>query len=90
MTSINFKKPSSPSYILAVILVVLLSGCASSNEYSEAEYRVDAREEARDLNCATGETPSCIERMGQPTKCFCSSKDDLERILEDPLYEEGR
>ncbi len=75
-------------YFPVIASAVLLGGCALSDQQSEAEYQVAAREEARDLDCARNETPSCVEHMGQPTKCFCSSKDDLERIFEDPLYEE--
>lgn len=71
------------------MLMVLLGGCAlTPSEDGDAKYHVASREEAIDMNCASDETPSCMERMGQPTKCFCSSRDDLERILEDPLYEE--
>jgi len=72
-----------------VASAVLLGGCAlTPSEDGDAEYHVASREQAIELNCASNETPSCMERMGQPTKCFCSSRDDLERILEDPLYEE--
>ena len=89
MSTIHSKNSRCRSYLFAVFVLTLLGGCASSpTEYSEAEYQVDSREEARDLDCAVNETPSCVERMGRPTKCFCSSKDDLERIFEDPLYEE--
>jgi len=89
MTTIHHQKLGRSSYILAVVLMALLGGCAlTPSEDGEAKYHVASREEAIDLNCASNETPSCMERMGQPTKCFCSSRDDLERILEDPLYEE--
>ena len=90
MSKIYFRTLRKPSYILAAILIALLAGCALSSEYGEAEYQVDARKEALNLDCASNETPSCIERLGQPARCFCSSRDSLERILEDPLYEDRR
>jgi len=89
MSTNHHKKSRSHSYLLAVFLLTLFGGCAlTPSEDGDAQYHVASREEAIDLNCASHETPSCMERMGQPTKCFCSSRDDLERILEDPLYEE--
>ncbi len=87
MSKIENRTLRNPSYILAAILVALLAGCASS-EYGDAEYNVDSRERLRDLSCPSGETPACIERIGRPTSCFCSSRDVLERLLEDPLYED--
>ena len=89
MTTIHLQKRGRPSYICAVVLMALLGGCAlTPSEDGDAEYHVASREEAIDLNCASGEAPYCTERMGQPTNCYCSSRGDLERILEDPLYEE--
>lgn len=72
---------------LVVIMYALITGCASSGG-GDAQYELEAREELRKLSCASDETPACIERIGQPTKCFCSSRDSLERLLEDPLYQE--
>jgi hypothetical protein len=93
MPKILYGTPTIPSYIPAIMAAVLLAGCASSTEpttYGDAEYHVDLREEARNLDCAVNETPSCTERIGQPARCFCASRDGLERLLEDPVFKERR
>jgi len=87
MSTIEHRTLRNPSYFLAVIMIALLAGCASS-EYGDAEYIVESREEMRNISCASGETPACIERNGQPTSCFCSTRDSLERLLEDPSSED--
>ena len=87
MSRIENLARAKPRFVLPAICLALIAGCASS-QYSDAEYRVESREERRKLSCATDETPACIERIGQPARCFCSSRDSLERLLEDPSYEE--
>ena len=88
MSKSQYCMSKKPSYLRAAVAFTLLAGCASSSEYSNAEYHVERREEARNFDCPGNETPACVERIGQLADCFCSSKDDLERLLEDPLYQE--
>ena len=87
MSTNNYKALTKPSYILAAMFIALLAGCASS-KYGDAKYIMDSREELRNLSCRSNQTPACIERIGQPTSCFCSSRDALERLLENPSYQD--
>ena len=68
-------------YFLTVVCLAFLAGCAST-DHGNAEYRVDSREELQKLSCPADRTPVCVERIGHPTRCFCSHRDDLERLLE--------
>ncbi len=81
MLHTEFKAMGDRSFLLAVVCLAFLAGCASAN-HGDAEYRVDSREELHELSCPTDKTAVCIERIGQPTKCFCSHRDDLEALLE--------
>ena len=71
-------KPVQPFLILGLVFA---GGCAHS-DFGNAEYHVDSREKLQKLSCPTDRTPVCIERIGHPTKCFCSHRDDLEALLE--------
>jgi hypothetical protein len=71
-------KPLQPFLILGFIMT---GGCAHS-DLGDAEYQVDSRQELQKLSCPTDKTAVCIERIGQPTRCFCSHRDDLEALLE--------
>ena len=84
MTSAEHQVIRRPSFILAALIFVLAGGCASS-EYGDAEYNVEAREEMQNMTCPKHTTAACIQRIGEPTRCFCSSRDDLERLLEPPI-----
>ena len=64
-----------------MLSVVMTGGCAHSDS-GNAEYHVDSREELQKVSCPTDKTAVCIERIGQPIKCFCSHRDDLEALLE--------
>jgi len=77
----EFKAMGDKSYLLAAVCLAFLAGCASAN-HGDAEYRVDSQEELQKLSCLADRTPVCVERIGHPTRCFCSSRDDLERLLE--------
>ncbi len=75
------KTMGDKSYLLAAVCLAFLAGCASA-DYGNAKYRVDSREELQKLSCPADKTAVCVERIGHPTRCFCSSRDDLERLLE--------
>jgi len=75
------KTMGDKSYLLAAVCLAFLAGCASA-DYGNAKYRVDSREELQKLSCPADRTPVCVERIGHPTRCFCSHRDDLEALLE--------
>jgi len=77
----EYKAMEDKLYFLAVVCLAFLAGCAGAN-HGNAEYRVDSRKELQKLSCPADKTAACVERIGQPTRCFCSSRDDLERLLE--------
>ncbi len=81
MLHTDFKTMGDKSYLLAAVCLAFLAGCASA-DYGNAKYRVDSREELQKLSCPPDKTAACVERIGHPTRCFCSSRDDLERLLE--------
>ena len=81
MLHTEYKAMGDKSYFLAVVCLPFLAGCVSAN-HGNAEYQVDSREELQKLSCPADRTAVCIERIGQPTKCFCSHRDDLEALLE--------
>ena len=69
-----------PRLVIAAGLM-LFAGCASPQS-GDAEYKLDDREELQNLSCPSDRTPVCIQRINQPTRCFCSSRDSLERVLD--------
>ncbi len=81
MLHTEYKAMGNKLYFLAVVCLAFLAGCASRN-YGIAEYRVDSREELQKLSCPADKTAACVQRIGHPTRCFCGSRDDLERLLE--------
>ena len=81
MLHTEFKTMGDKSYLLAAVCLAFLAGCASA-DYGNAKYRVDSREELQKLSCPADRTPVCVERIGHPTRCFCSHRDDLEALLE--------
>ena len=81
MHKTNNNNVRKPACFLVAISFALVAGCAGS-AYDDAEYNMDAREELHQLSCPNDKTAACIQRIGQPTRCFCSSKYDLERLLE--------
>jgi hypothetical protein len=81
MHRINNTNIIKSARFLVAIGFAIVASCAST-AYDDAEYYVDTREELRQLTCPGDTTAACIERIGKPTQCFCSHRDDLERILE--------
>ena len=71
-------KPLQPFLILGFVMI---GGCANS-EYGDADYNTESREKLQGMLCPADRTPVCIERIGHPTRCFCSHRDDLEALLE--------
>jgi hypothetical protein len=61
--------------LLIVSALLLLSACAT-----------DAPPLLRDARyaslCPGDQTPSCVEYLGKPMRCQCSSRDGLREILE--------
>ena len=53
---------------------LLLASCASKDELPIVAETPDM--------CRSGETYSCIERMGKPKRCFCADKETLRELLE--------
>ena len=72
----------------AVLPMLLLSACAAHdpNEFDPevprggGEISPETIEEM--LDCPADRTPTCVERMGQPARCFCADRDALRRALE--------
>ena len=62
----------------AAIACVSLAACASTPD-DELDYT------DRPQYCRAGETPSCIEKVGKPVRCFCADTDALRELL-DPNY----
>ena len=81
MLHTEYKAMGDKSYFLAVVCLAFLAGCAGANR-GNAEYHVDSREELQKLSCPANKTAAGIQRIGQATRCFCSSRDDLEALLE--------
>ena len=79
------------SSVLAAIAGALLAGCASSSDYSDAEYRVAEEEALNNLSCRGDTTPVCVSRGGRKQKCYCEDKAQMEHMLDDPyIYDEKR
>lgn len=74
-----------PNLSFLVTAIVLLGACAAQ-EPLEYEPRPDMEEIALLLNCPFGRTPTCLERMGKPYKCYCMDEDALRRLLEPDKY----
>lgn len=53
----------------------VMAGCAGAAEPDTAA-DVDVPK------CRSGETYSCVERMGRRVRCFCADKDTLRELLE--------
>jgi hypothetical protein len=81
MHAIDNKSMRKPAGFLAVISFALVISCAGTG-YDDAEYNMDAREAVQNLSCPSNTTAVCISKIGKPVKCFCSDRDDLERLLE--------
>lgn len=64
--------------ISSAIVCLTLTSCAG-NPSDELEYA------DRPTYCRAGETPSCIEKVGKPVRCFCADTDELRELL-DPNY----
>lgn len=64
--------------ICIVIFAATLVACAGAPP-DELEYT------DRPHYCRSGETPSCIEKIGKPIRCFCADKEALRELL-DPNY----
>ena len=62
----------------AAIACVSLVACASTPD-DELDYT------DRPHYCRAGETPSCIEKVGKPVRCFCADTEALRELL-DPNY----
>lgn len=62
--------------MVTVPLMLLLAGCAGTDEQGEFSYTNKPRK------CKFDETFSCVERMGEPVRCFCADKDTLRELLE--------
>ena len=64
---------------VSVAFVCLTLNACAGNPSDEIEYT------DRPHYCRAGETPSCIERVGKPVRCFCADIDELRKLL-DPNY----
>ena len=73
---IRITKPDPRAFVFAVIGCTAVTGCAGTGH----DDRPTAADEPR--KCRSGETYSCIERMGRPERCFCADKDTLRELLE--------
>lgn len=63
----------------------LLTACALT-EPLEYEPRPDIEEIAKQLDCPVGRTPTCVERLNQPYRCFCMDKEAMRDMLEPEPY----
>jgi hypothetical protein len=54
---------------------VYLAGCAHEPDMRVASDR-------QQTPCHSGETFSCVERLGKPMHCFCADKDALRELLD--------
>lgn len=61
---------------VAAIACMLVSACATLDDGMNSADLLEARK------CRSGETYSCIERLGRPVRCFCADKDALRELLE--------
>lgn len=61
--------------LIAALAAISLTACAAPARPGDPSY---AKERAR---CNVNETFSCIERMGEPVRCFCADKDTLRELL---------
>lgn len=61
--------------VIAAASLWLLAACATSpgDELQSAN---------QPQLCADGSTPSCIEKIGKPTRCFCADRDELRELLD--------
>ena len=61
--------------IAATVIVVLLPACASTRD--------DTLQNASQSQlCDDGNTPSCIEKLGKPMRCFCADTEALRELLD--------
>ena len=65
----------TPLPALLLVFAAAIAGCAGTAEPDPAA-EVDVPK------CRSGETWSCVERMGRPVRCFCADKDTLRELLE--------
>lgn len=65
----------SAGIIVIAFTGFVLAACASPGRPDDPAY---AKQRAR---CNVNETFSCIERMGEPVRCFCADKDTLRELL---------
>jgi hypothetical protein len=74
------KNVNAPGIKAIVGLVLVLSACAT---HGDGDDPAPAQASQQRL-CGSAETFSCVERMGEPQRCFCADKDTL-RELFDPI-----
>jgi hypothetical protein len=65
-----------------LLVTALLSACASQEDPYADLPPLDLDAAKQSMNCPSGTTPACEERMGKPVHCFCADRDALQRILE--------
>ena len=66
---------------VAASCILLLCACAPT-ETLEFQPRPDMVEVAKQLDCALGRTPTCIERINKPYTCYCADKELLREIMD--------
>ncbi len=69
------------SLVTCCLALALIAGCAQPGKRLEGE-ELDLVLKQQKLDCSMTKAPVCIERMGQPTHCYCASRDSLELLLE--------
>ncbi|HNP36269.1 MAG TPA: hypothetical protein PKK10_10480 [Woeseiaceae bacterium] len=78
----NLPQANAIFALSGVVLMFLLSACAIDRQ--PAAPASSYANETKPRLCRSGDTHSCVERMGVPTHCFCADKDSLRELL-DPL-----
>ncbi len=77
-----------------VLVAVLISsvGCAGPRPDTEdpdlVAFEVEVTPEMIKelLDCPVGSAPLCLERMGEPVRCFCADRDAMRQVLEPDKY----
>ena len=79
------KNPYNVVRVVTVVSLFLLVSCAAQDPL-EFPPRPDMTEVARQLDCPSDRTPTCIERVNRPYSCYCMDDDALKKLLEPPRY----
>ena len=67
---------------LAVLLTAftILTACAASEPVARKP-DLDPRQIPELMNCPSNQTPICMDTHGQPTRCYCADRAELEDVL---------